>query len=135
MQEMSGGCLCGQLRYSAIAEPAIVAVCHCKSCQRQTGAAFGLVVGVPKAALSLQGNLKTYHDKGDSGRPIARNFCPDCGSPVASDFAAMSELTLINAGTLDDTSWLRPTMQVFCDSAQPWVQLAGEMRSFAKMPG
>jgi hypothetical protein len=135
MQEMSGGCLCGQVRYSATAEPAIVAICHCKNCQKQTGTAFGLVLGVPKAALSLHGNIKTYNDKGDSGRPIARNFCPDCGSPIASDFAAMSELTLINAGTLDDTSWLRPTMQVFCDSAQPWVQLAGEMHSFAKMPG
>jgi hypothetical protein len=135
MQEMNGGCLCGQVRYSATAEPAIVAVCHCKNCQKQTGTAFGLVVGVPKAELSLQGNIKTYNDKSDSGRPIARNFCPDCGSPIASDFASMSELTLINAGTLDDTSWLRPTMQVFCDSAQPWVQLAGEMRSFARMPG
>jgi len=50
MREMTGGCLCGQVRYSANADPAIVAVCHCKNCQKQTGTAFSVLVGVPKTA-------------------------------------------------------------------------------------
>ena len=42
----------------------------------------------------------------------------------------------IKAGTLDDTSWLQPTMEVvYCDSKQPWVSLAGDQQRFAKMPG
>ena len=52
MREMTGGCLCGQVRYSANADPAIVAVCHCKNCQKQTGTAFSVLVGVPKSAIS-----------------------------------------------------------------------------------
>ncbi len=135
MQKMSGGCLCGQVRYSATAEPALVAVCHCKNCQKQTGTTFSLVVGIPKSALSLHGNIKTFNDKGDSGQPVLRNFCPDCGSPIMSDVAVMPELTFLKAGTLDDTTWLRPTMQIYCDSAEPWVRLGGEMQSFPKMPG
>ena len=42
---------------------------------------------------------------------------------------------MIRAGTLDDTSWLKPTMEIYCDSAQPWVQLGGGMQRFPKMPG
>src|ERR1700704_4282833 len=112
MRELKGGCLCGKVRYSAQAEPAIVAVCHCKHCQKQAGTAFGVVVGIPKSAFSIKGKLKTYHDTGDSGQPGNRNFCPDCGSPITTEPAVMSEMTFIKAGTLDDTSWLDPKMHL-----------------------
>jgi hypothetical protein len=46
----------------------------------------------------------------------------------------MPDVTFIKAGTLDDTSWLAPSMEVYCDSAQPWVGLSGEMKRFPKMP-
>ena len=91
MVEITGGCLCGQVRYSANAEPAFVGVCHCTHCQKQTGTAFSVLVGVPKSAMKTQGRLKIFHDKGDSGQPVARrNFCPECGSPVFSDVAVVS---------------------------------------------
>ena len=60
MREMSGGCLCGQVKYSANADPAFVGVCHCKNCQRTSGTAFSVVVAVPKAALSVTGRLQAY---------------------------------------------------------------------------
>lgn len=135
MASLNGGCLCGSVRYSSDAEPALVAVCHCKNCQKQSGTAFGLIVGIPRSELKLQGNLKTYEDKGDSGGAVNRNFCPDCGSPITTDVAAMPDLTFIKAGTLDDTSWLNPTMNVYCDSAQKWIDIKDEGQNFAKMPG
>src|SRR5262245_47893128 len=46
--KIEGGCLCGKVRYSADAEPAFVGVCHCKNCQKGTGTAFAVVVGLPK---------------------------------------------------------------------------------------
>jgi hypothetical protein len=54
---------------------------------------------------------------------------------TTSDVAVMPELTFIKVGTFDDTSRLRPTMQIFCDSAKSWGQLGGELQSFPKMPG
>jgi hypothetical protein len=60
MREMTGRCLCGQVRYSATAEPAIVVVCHCKNCQKSTGTAFSVLVGVPKSAISIEGPVKRY---------------------------------------------------------------------------
>jgi hypothetical protein len=43
-------------------------------------------------------------------------------------------MALIMGGTLDDTSWLKPTMALFCDSAQPWLAISHEMKSFPRMP-
>ena len=133
--KIEGGCLCGKVRYSADAEPAFIGVCHCKNCQKQAGTAFSIVVALPKPALSVQGSLKTFNDTGDSGKAVYRRFCPECGSPIISEVEVMPDLAIIKAGTLDDTTWLKPTMEIFCDSAQPWVSLGGGMQSFPKMPG
>src|SRR6478672_2777697 len=89
MPKMTDGCLCGQARYSANADPVFVGVCHCKDCQKQTGTAFSVLVGIPKSAMSIQGQVKTFHDTGDSGQPIERNFCPECGSPIFKEGALM----------------------------------------------
>jgi hypothetical protein len=134
MRALTGRCLCGQVQYVANAEPAIIAVCHCKNCQKQTGTAFSVIVGIPKAALSINGKLKRFHDTGDSGRTVERNFCPECGSPIISDVAIMSDLTFIKAGTLDDTSWLDPKMHIYCDSAQHWSLIPEDSQKFEKMP-
>jgi len=107
-----------------------------KNCQKQAGTAFSVIFGIPKPALSLQGTLKTFDDRGDSGNPVYRRFCPECGSPILSETvtAAASNLAIIKAGTLDDASWLKPTLEIYCDSAQPWVELGGERQRFPKMP-
>ena len=132
--KIEGGCLCGKVRYSADAEPVFVGVCHCKNCQKQAGTAFSIVVAIPKPALSMQGALKTFNDRGDSGKAVYRRFCPECGSPILSEVEAMPDLAIIKAGTLDDTAGLEPKMEIYCDSAQPWVQLGGERHRFPKMP-
>ena len=134
MQHMSGGCLCGKVRYSADADPIFTAVCHCKNCQKQAGTSFSIIVAVPAPSLQVKGTLKTFNDTGDSGKPVHRNFCPDCGSPISTDVDAMPGL-FIKAGTLDDTSWLKPTMEIYCGSAQSWVPRASNMQTFAKGPG
>ena len=135
MREMAGGCLCGQVRYSANTDPVWVGVCHCKNCQRQTGTAFSVLVGIPNTAMSIQGQLKTFHDTGDSGLRLERNFCPECGSPIFTDVAAMPGVAFIKAGTLDDTSWLDPKMHIYCDSKEQWTPMPVGVQEFAKMPG
>ncbi len=135
MAKMVGGCLCGKVRYSTEAEPVFTAICHCKNCQKQAGTAFSVVVAVPKPALAVTGALKSFNDKGESGKPVHRNFCPDCGSPITTVVDAMPDMVFIKAGTLDDTSKLKPTMEIFCDSAQSWVPKDAGTQKFARMPG
>jgi len=132
--KIEGGCLCGKVRYSADAEPVFVGMCHCSSCQRGSGSAFNIVVALPKPAVSVQGTLATFEGRGDSGKATYRRFCPMCASPIASEAEVMPDVVMIPAGTLDDTSWVKPTMQIYCDSAEPWVKLEGDLQRFPGMP-
>jgi hypothetical protein len=135
MPQIVGGCRCGQVRYSANAEPAFTGVCHCTSCQKETGSAFNIVIALPQAALAIQGSPKTYTTKGDSGKSVVAKFCSNCGSTLLSEPELMPGMSIVRAGTLDDTSWLKPAMEIYCDSKQSWVQLGGGLQSFPKMPG
>jgi hypothetical protein len=134
MADIEGGCLCGRVRYSVDAEPTFVAVCHCKDCQKFSGSAFATVIGVPTMALRLTGTMRSFTKPGDSGKAIHRYFCPECGSGITDEADAMPDVTMIGAGTLDDPNWVKPTAQIYCDSAQSWVQLGDELKPFAKTP-
>ena len=135
MADIVGGCLCGNVRYSSDAEPVMTAVCHCSHCQTQTSSAFSILVAVPKGSLRIEGkSLRAYETQGESGQPIIRKFCPNCGSPVVSDVAVTPDLEWIKAGTLDDTSWLQPQVHWWCDSAQPWVKINEAVPAFAGNP-
>jgi len=131
---MNGGCLCGDVRYLASGEPVVTSICHCRDCQRRTGSAFVEVVAVPKEAFSVQGRLQTFSHTGDSGRKLDPKFCPRCGSPVFVEAEGFPGMALIMGGSLDDTTSLTPTMALFCDSAQPWLAIGHEMKSFPRMP-
>jgi hypothetical protein len=134
MPEIKGGCLCGAVTYSASGEPVFTGVCHCRTCQKGNGSAFAIVLGVPAPAVTVTGETGTFEGRGDSGQPIYRRFCPKCGSQLIAEAAIMPGMLMITAGTLDDPSWVKPAMEIYCDSKQPWVELAGGMASFAKMP-
>lgn len=119
---ITGRCLCGGVTYSADAEPVVQAVCHCADCQRQTGNPFSVIVGVPLGALQVQGStLSSFSTTGeDHGEETRRSFCSACGSPVFSIAAVAPELAFIKAGSLDDASWLQPSVEAWTSSAQPW---------------
>lgn len=122
MGKLDGRCLCGAVTYSSDAEPAFVAICHCKDCQRQSGTAFSVVVGVPDAELNVSGELANHATVGeDHGHETERRFCSSCGSPILSRSAGAPGMAFVKAGTLDDTSWLEPQIEVWGRSAQPWV--------------
>jgi hypothetical protein len=134
MSKLTGGCLCGQVRYAAPGDPIFQAVCHCRNCQKQAGSAFSVIVGAPMAALTLTGELSTYDDQGETGGVVHRRFCPKCGSPVLSEAATAPGLALIKAGTLDDPTWLDPKMHVWCASAQPWSPIPDDAMRFEGNP-
>jgi hypothetical protein len=93
------------------------------------------VVAVPRGTLKIAGQtLKTFDDVGESGLPVRRKFCGSCGSPIVSILDAMPDIDFIKAGTLDDTSWLSPTMEVWCATAQPWVKVDQSRQLMDKNP-
>lgn len=133
--KLAGGCLCSAVRYACDAEPVLTALCHCRHCQKQTSAPYSIVVAVPAGSLAIErGTLRTFADTGDSGQPVERSFCPECGSPIRSRVAVLPDLEFIKAGTLDDTSWLTPTMELWCETAQPWVRPDPARQLFERNP-
>jgi hypothetical protein len=74
MAEIRETCLCGSVQYAAEAEPAAVVVCHCVTCQKNTGSAFSLNIGVPTAAVTFaRATLARYEDlSGAGGKPFYR---------------------------------------------------------------
>jgi hypothetical protein len=133
---LTGHCLCGNVRYSADAEPVVQAMCHCTDCQRQTSSPFSAVVGVPLASFEVEGDsLTTFNTvSGDTGGETQRNFCSNCGTPIYSLSASAPEMVFLKAGSLDDSSWLQPVVEVWTSSAQPWTPRIEGMAQFERGP-
>lgn len=123
MTVIKGGCLCGAVRYRSEAKPVMQVVCHCKTCQKNTGSAFSTNVAVPEDSLTVEGDtLRCYEDhSGASGQPFYRYYCGSCGSHIYSRGPATGPVAFIKAGTLDDASWLAPSLHIWCAEMQPWV--------------
>lgn len=137
MPRISGGCLCGGVRYESDAQPAMVAVCHCATCQKNTGSAYSVNLGMAADAVSLGGEtLATYEDRsGASGEPFYRGFCSRCGSPISGQGAAYPGVLFLKAGTLDDASWVRPTAHIWCSEKLPWVVIEEGAAQIPRNPG
>jgi hypothetical protein len=133
MAKMEGGCLCGQIRYKSDVEPLMVALCHCKNCQRQSGSAYSTNIIIPKGEFTIEGELTLYVDTGDSGHAVHRYFCQNCGSAIVSESDVLDTVSILKVGTLDDTSWVTPTMEIYCDSAQEWTKIKTQLESHPKM--
>jgi hypothetical protein len=131
----SGGCACGAVRYECSAAPLMTLNCHCRDCQRASGSAFAVVLFVPKAALMLtKGILKYHRSRADSGNTMERGFCPACGSPVLINESADPSLVIIQAASQDDPSWVRPAVDIFTSSAQPWDHMNPALPKFVREP-
>jgi len=134
MPSISGSCLCGAVRYTSSAQPALTAFCHCRSCQKAGGGGYSVNVVVPSASLEIQGELRTFEAVGASGLPVTRRFCGQCGSPLFTDAASFAGVTFVKGGSLEDASWIRPTLHIWCDSAQPWDVLPEGATCVARNP-
>lgn len=123
MPTICGSCLCGAIHYTSSAQPTLTAFCHCRSCQKAGGGGYSVNVAVPAASLQVEGTPQTYRTVGASGSPVERRFCPECGSALFTDAVAFAGITFVKGGSLDDASWIEPTLHIWCDSAQPWDKL------------
>jgi hypothetical protein len=132
---LKGGCNCGAVRYEISGAPLAVAACHCVNCRKQSGAAFSVNLVVRASTMTVQGALAAYQDHGeDSGTPIAREFCPACGSPIRSIPSASPKMIAVKAGTLDAPDAYGPQMHIWTKSALAWVAIPENLPCFDRGP-
>lgn len=134
-QPYEGGCECGAIRYLINEEPLVVYACHCTICQTQSGSAFGMGFRLAEAAFVLtKGTLKSFQRVAESGQMFTNSFCPDCGTRIYHQNERSVGMLSLKPGTLDDTSWLVASHQIFADSAQPWVEMSKMSQVFERAP-
>jgi hypothetical protein len=131
-----GGCLCGAIRYRLRGDPLTLYCCHCTDCQKQSASAFSMSLTVRREQLELlKGTpLTATQTFPEDGRQKHGRHCGHCGSRVWTEFSKHPHIVNVRAGTLDDTSWLRPIAHTFTRSAQPWLELPAEIPSFEAAP-
>ena len=130
-----GGYQCGAVRYQITGEPVVVYVCHCTTCQTQSGSAFGLAARFPKEHFKLtRGALASFEYPGTQGHSFSNSFCQNCGTRIHHVHSRFPNLVSLKPGTLDDAGWLRPELHVFTRSAQPWVMIPDDVPAYETMP-
>lgn len=121
MPSLTGSCLCGAIRYAISVPVAELRACHCKSCQKVSGAGGTVNAMLPSEAFKLtQGTLKRYSAIADSGRTLHRYFCGDCGSPIYSQREQNPEFLTVRAGSFDEPPPLKIAAHIWTKSARPW---------------
>jgi len=122
-----GGCACGEVRYRMNEAPMFVHGCHCRWCQRETGAAFALNGFLEAGKLTLlKGQVEVVDTPSESGRGQRISRCPNCRVALWSNYSSANEaIHFIRIGTLDDPDAFPPDIHIFTSSKQPWVNLEG----------
>ena len=132
---MTGQCLCGSVSYKIEGDMQMCGVCHCKNCQRQAGSSYSVLFALSDDQIEVSGDLTTYEDKADSGNIVNRHFCGTCGSPVLTTVPTQPGMTFVKAGTLDDSSVLKPGIHFWTGSKQDWVEIDENVPQMEGNPG
>ncbi|MFO1084858.1 MAG: GFA family protein [Reyranellaceae bacterium] len=124
-ETFDGGCTCRQVRYRMTSKPLFVNCCHCRWCQRETGAAFALNAMIEADRVELlSGEPELVMTPSESGRGQKIWRCPTCRIAVWSNYGGAGEaVRFVRVGSLDEPDRLPPDIHIFTASKQPWVVL------------
>jgi hypothetical protein len=109
MDQFTGGCLCGRVRFTASGTPYRVGICHCMDCRKHHGALFHASAIFSEDAVRVEGETGQYN---------GRFFCPRCGSPV---FGRSGDEVEVNLGSLDQTDQFQPTYELWTIRREGWL--------------
>src|SRR5690606_25325512 len=109
MEQLTGGCLCGNVRIVAEGRPYRVGICHCLDCRKHHGALFHASAIFPEHAVTIDGETRDYR---------GRFFCPRCGSSV---FGRSGDEVEVNLGTFDAPDQFRPTYELWTIRRESWL--------------
>ena len=120
-----GGCGCRAVRYRLESRPLFVHCCHCRWCQRESGASYALNAMIEADRVTLlAGAPQRVHTPSASGAGQLILRCPDCRVALWSHFAGSGPVvSFVRVGTLDNPDLLPPDVHIFTASKQPWVTI------------
>jgi hypothetical protein len=121
-----GGCTCRHIRFRVTSAPLIVHCCHCRWCQRESGASFALNMLIEAERVQLlEGEVEVIDTPTNSGKGQKISRCPRCHVALWSNYAGAGEtIRFVRTGTLDNPDSFPPDVHIFTESKQPWVVLS-----------
>ena len=126
---LQGGCLCGAVRYRVTAEPVDSAYCHCRMCQRRSGAPAVATAEIPVAGFSfILGKPAAYR----SSPAAQRLFCRDCGTELYFTLFDDPPSLSLNIGTLDDPEAVQPIKRIWTSSQVSWFDVDDDLPRHAE---
>ena len=120
-ERLTGGCMCGAVRYTVAERPLASGLCHCNRCRPQSGSAFSTVIFVHRSAITITGETAVFDDIGSSGLRVLRRYCPRCGSPLTTEADVTPDVMFVKAGGIDSNEWYQPALEMFVGRRRPWV--------------
>ena len=117
---LTGGCLCGNVRFELSGQPNKVGTCHCRQCQRWSGSVFSVGARFPESVFRMtSGEMKVFRSE-----IMERGFCSECGSPFIYWYLAKelnSGNVWISLGTLDEPKQFKPTYHYAVETEMSWL--------------
>jgi hypothetical protein len=121
-----GGCLCGALRFLVTAPALDTGYCHCRMCQKNSGAPVVAWATFPAASFSWTAGTPASYASSAGAR---REFCPNCGSYMAFRSEDAPREVSVNTASFDDPSAFPPRMHIYAESRIAWFRTADELPS------
>jgi hypothetical protein len=131
---LTGGCLCGSLRYEARGDALYAGHCYCADCRKASGSGFVPYLGYARDAVTLTGTSRAFAVPAANGNQAVRNFCPACGSLVFGGPRDSATQFTLYAGSLDDPAQFVPTAAIFTRGRPDWAVLPGHLRCYPALP-
>jgi hypothetical protein len=131
---LEGACTCGAVRYRITSTPLFVHCCHCRWCQRETGASFALNAMIEAdRVILLKGEPEIVDTPSNSGKGQKITRCLTCRIALWSNYGGAGDaVRFVRVGTLDDPDRLPPDIHIFTVSKQPWIVLPQGMPAVAE---
>ncbi|MBT7951989.1 MAG: GFA family protein [Gammaproteobacteria bacterium] len=125
-RKMTGGCMCGAVRYEATGEPFAVTHCHCLSCRKHNGGPVVTLAGFKKEQLEFTKNDRKIYE---SSPGVGRAFCENCGTPLTweGDGGELGQIFELHISTFDNPDVLVPTAHAFEPERIPWFDIADKL--------
>jgi hypothetical protein len=131
-----GGCACGYVRYEMVSTPMIVHGCHCRWCQRESGASFAVNALIEADRVKVtKGEVAEILTPSLSGVGQRFSRCPKCQVTLWTNYLAMrgglgEVVRFVRVGTLDNPDPFAPDVHIFTSTKQPWVTLPPDVPAF-----
>ena len=132
-EKLTGGCMCGQVKYQITEKPLFTQACHCKDCKVLTGSSYVVNSSILENTLIVEGEVSSAELKAGSGASCKTYFCAKCGTYVYADYDSAVKRLTVRTKTLDSPEKFPPQVHIFTKDKDPWLNLSEDTVCFKEM--